>query len=268
MGIFGAYTVAPIDHRTKPTNTPYAGKQLYIANSDRQACSGLNMVRDVDGSWVPSNLTLAAKQKAAASRAATKDSEYVVCITDLLTATDAGAEAEALEALLDCAERVDEADTAARPELRVERADAELRVEVTRWAERAAEGDEADDARAVVEAATAVTSAATADAKASERVVRDEMHGAAAETWRVLQSSFIQVRLQRPIVFSQKLRVPPTCLLVAGSAEGDAFRALRGRRSRAGRQKGVADAHVRVAEAGRGDERREDVRRRGRGRCR
>ena len=210
MGIFGAYTVAPIDHRTKPTNTPYAGKQLYIANSDRQACSGLNMVRDVDGSWVPSNLTLAAKQKAAASRAATKDSKYVVCITDLLTATDAGAEAEALEALLDCAERVDEADTAARPELRVERADAELRVEVTRWAERAAEGDEADDARAVVEAATAVTSAATPHAKASERFFRDEMYGAAAETWPVLQSRFIQVRLQRPIVFWQGLRVSPT----------------------------------------------------------
>ena len=226
------------------------------------------MVRDEDGSWVHSSQTKAAKQKYAATLAAKKDGEYVECITDLLTAADAGAEAEALEALLDCAERVEEAATAERPELRLERADAEFVVEATRWAERAAEGDEADDARAVLEAATAVTSAATADAKASERVVRDEMHGAAAETWRVLQSSFIQVRLQRPIVFSQKPRVPPTRLLVAGSAEGDAFRALRGRRSRAGRQKGVADAHVRVAEAGRGDERREDVRRRGRCRCR
>jgi len=167
------------------------------------------MVRDVDGSWVRSNQTLAAKQKAAATRAASRDSEYVACITDLLTAADDGAEAEALRLLLDYAERVDEAATAERPELRLARADAELRVEVTRWAERAAEGDEADDARAVLEAATAVTSAATPDAKASERVFRDELHGAAAETWPVLQSRFIQVRLQRPIFFSQKQRVPP-----------------------------------------------------------
>ena len=228
------------------------------------------MVRDVDGSWVHSSQTKAAKQKYAATLAAKKDGEYVECITDLLTAADAGAEAEALEALLDCAERVEEAATAERPELRLERADAEFVVEATRWAERAAEGDEADDARAVLEAATAVTSAATADAKASERVVRDEMHGAAAETWPVLQSSVIQVRLQRPIVFSQKPRVPvpTTRLLVAGRAEGDASRALRGRRSGAGRQKGVAGQHARVAAARRGDERREDVRRPGRGRCR
>ena len=67
------------------------------------------MVRDVDGSWVHSNHTKAAKQKAAASKAATKDGEYVECITDLLTAADDGAEAEALRHLLDCAERVDEA---------------------------------------------------------------------------------------------------------------------------------------------------------------
>jgi len=166
------------------------------------------MVLDVDGSWVHSNATLAAKQKAAASKAATKDGEYVECITDLLTAADDGAEAEALEALLGCAERVDEAATAERPELRLERADAALLVEATRWAERAAEGDEADDARAVLEAATAVTSAATPEAKASDRVFRDEMHGSAAETWPVLQSSFIQVHLQRPIVFSQKAHVP------------------------------------------------------------
>ncbi len=167
------------------------------------------MVRDVDGSWVHSSQTLAAKQKRAASVAANKDSEYVECITDLLTAADDGAEAEALRHLLDCAERVDEAATAERPKLRLERADAALLVEATRWSERAAEGDEADDARAVLEAATAVTSAATADAKASERVFRDELHGAAAETWPVLQSRYIQVRLQRPIVSSQKLRVPP-----------------------------------------------------------
>ena len=266
MGIFGASTVAPI--RTKPTRTPHTGRQLRIANVDRQACGTAgSMVRDEDGSWVHCSHTKAAKQKAAATRAATRDREYVECITDLLTAADDGAEAEALEGLLVCAERVDEATTAERPKLRLERADAAFVVEATRWAERAAEGDEADDARAVLEAAKAVVSA-TSDAKASERVVRDEMHGAAAETWRVLQSSFIQVRLQRPIVFSQKPRVPPTRLLVAGHAEGDASGALRGRRSRAGRQKGVADAHVRVAEAGRGDERREDVRRRGRGRCR
>ena len=167
------------------------------------------MVRDVDGSWVPSNQTLAAKQKAAASKAATKDGEYVECITDLLTAADDGAEAEALEALLGCVERVDEAATAERPELRLERADAAFIVEVIRWAERAAEGDEVDDALAVLEAATAVTSATTPDDKASERVFRDEMHCAAAETWPVLQNSFIQVRLQRPTVFSQKPRVPP-----------------------------------------------------------
>ena len=226
------------------------------------------MVRDVDGSWVPSNQTLAAKQKAAASKAATKDGEYVECITDLLTAADDGAEAEALRLLLHCAERVDEAATAERPELRLERADAAFVVEATRWAERAAEGDEADDARAVLEAAKAVTSAATPEAKASDRVFRDEMHGSAAETWPVLQSSFIQVLLQRPIVFSQKLRVPPTRILVAGRAEGDAFRALRGRRSRAGRQKGVSDAHARVDAAHVGDAGREDVRRRGRCRCR
>ena len=226
------------------------------------------MVRDEDGSWVHCSQTRAAKQKAAATLAAKKDGEYVECITDLLTAADDGAEAEALEALLGCAERVDEAATAERPELRLERADAAFVVEATRWAERAAEGDEADDARAVLEAAKAVTSAATPEAKASERVFRDEMHGAAAETWPVLQSRFIQVRLQRPIVFSQKLHVPPTRLLVAGRAEGDASRALRGRRSRAGRQKGVAGPDARVAAAGRGDERSEDVRRRGRGRCR
>ena len=208
VGIFGASTVAPI--RTKPTRTPHTGRQLYIANVDRQACGGGIMVRDVDGSWVHSSQTKAAKQKAAASRAATRDREYVECITDLLTATDDGAEAEALRFLLDCAERVDEAATAERPELRLARADAELRVEVTRWAERAAEGDEADDARAVLEAATAVTSAATRHAKASERFFRDEMYGAAAETWPVLQSRFIQVRLQRPIVFWQGLRVSPT----------------------------------------------------------
>ena len=166
------------------------------------------MVRDVDGSWVHSNQTLAAKQKRAATLAATKDREYVECITDLLTATDAGAEAEALEALLDCAERVNEAATAARPELRLARADAECVVEVTRWAEGAAEGDEADAAREVLEAAKAVVSA-TADAKASERFFRDEMHGAAAERWPVLRSSFIQVRRQRPIVFSQGPRVSP-----------------------------------------------------------
>ena len=159
------------------------------------------MVLDVDGSWVPSNHTLAAKQKAAATRAATKDGEYVECITDLLTAADDGAEAEALEDLLGCAERVDEAATAERPMLRLERADAAFVVEATRWAERAAEGDEADDARAVLEAAKAVVSA-TSDAKASERFFRDEMHGAAAGRWPVLRSSFIQVRLQRPIVFS------------------------------------------------------------------
>ena len=226
------------------------------------------MVRDVDGSWVPSNQTLAAKQKAAASKAATKDGEYVECITDLLTAADDGAEAEALEALLGCAERVDEAATAERPELRLERADAAFVVEATRWAERAAEGDEADDARAVLEAAKAVTSAATPEAKASERFVRDELHEAEAETWPVLQSSLIQVLLQRPIVFSQKAHVPPTRLLAAGRTEGDASGALRGRRSGAGRQKGVAGPDARVAAAGRGDERREDVRRRGRGRCR
>ena len=219
VGIFGASTVAPINRRTKRTCTPHTGRQLCIANVDRQACAGaFSMVRDVDGSWVHSSQTLAAKQKRAASVAANKDSEYVECITDLLTATDAGAEAEALEALLDCAERVDEAATAERPELRLARADAEFVAEVTRWAERAAEGDEADDARAVLEAATAVTSAATRHAKASERFFRDEMYGAAAETWPVLQSRFIQVRLQRPIVFSQKLRVPPTRLLVAGLA--------------------------------------------------
>jgi len=167
------------------------------------------MVRDVDGSWVHCSQTKAAKQRAAASRAASRDTEYVECITDLLTAADDGAEAEALEALLGCAERVHEAATAERPELRLERADAAFIVEVIRWAERAAEGDEVDDALAVLEAATAVTSAATPEAKASERVVRDEMHGAAAETWPVLQSSFIQVLLQRPIVFSQGPRVPP-----------------------------------------------------------
>ena len=167
------------------------------------------MVRDVDGSWVHSNQTLAAKQKAAATRAASRDSEYVACITDLLTAADDGAEAEALKGLLVCAERVDEAATAERPELRLERADAEFVVEATRWAERAAEGDEADDARAVLEAATAVTSAATPEAKASERVFRDEMHGAAAETWPVLKSSCIQVRRQRPIVFRRSC-VRPT----------------------------------------------------------
>ena len=167
------------------------------------------MVREVDGTWVPSNQTLAAKQKAAASKAATKDREYVECITDLLTAADDGAEAEALEALLGCAERVDEAATAERPKLRLERADAEFIVEVIRWAEGAAEGDEVDDALAVLEAATAVTSATTPDDKASERIFRDEMHSAAAETWSVLQSSLIQVLLQRPIVFSQKPRVPP-----------------------------------------------------------
>ena len=166
------------------------------------------MVRDVDGSWVHSGHTLATKQKAAATRAANKDSEYVVCITDLLTAADAGVEAEALEALLGCAERVDEAATAARPELRLARADAEFVVEATRWAERAAEGDEADAAREVLEAANAVVSA-TADAKASERFFRDEMHGAAAERWPVLRSSFIKVRRQRPIVFSQGPRVSP-----------------------------------------------------------
>ena len=162
------------------------------------------MVRDVDGSWVHSQQSRAAKQKAAATRAATKDSEYVACVTDLLTAADD--EAEALEVLLDCAERVDEAATAERPMLRLERADAAFVVEATRWAERAAEGDEADDARAVLEAAKAVVSA-TADAKASERFFRDEMHGAAAERWPVLRSSFIQVRRQRPIVFSQGPRV-------------------------------------------------------------
>ena len=167
------------------------------------------MVRDVDGSWVHSQQSRAAKQKAAATRAATRDREYVECITDLLTATDDGAEAEALRFLLDCAERVDEAATAERPELRLARADAELRVEVTRWAERAAEGDEADDARAVLEAATAVTSAATPEAKASERLIRDEMHDAAAETWPVLQSSFIPALRQRPIVFSYGPRVSP-----------------------------------------------------------
>ena len=108
------------------------------------------MVRDEDGSWVHSGHTLPAKQKGQPPLTAKKDSEYVECITDLLTAADAGAEAEALEALLGCAERVDEAATAARPELRLARADAELRVEMTRWVERAAEGDEADDARAVL----------------------------------------------------------------------------------------------------------------------
>ena len=158
--------------------------------------------------------------------------------------------------------------TAERPELRLERADAAFIVEVIRWAERAAEGDEVDDALAVLEAATAVTSAATPEAKASERVFRDEMHGAAAERWPVLRSSFIQVRLQRPIVFSQKLHVPPTRLLVAGRAEGDARGALRGRRSGAGRQKGIAGRHARGAAATRGDERLEYVRRRNRGSCR
>ncbi len=205
-GHFRASTVAPIDRRTKPTNTSHTGKQLYIANRDRQACCGaFSMVRDEDGSWVHCSQTRAAKQKFAATLAAKKDGEYVACITDLLTAADDGAEAEALEALLGCAERVDEAATAERPELRLERADAAFIVEVIRWAERAAEGDEVDDALAVLEAATAVTFATTPEAKASERVVRDEMHGAAAETWPVLQSSFIQVLLQRPIVFSQKL---------------------------------------------------------------
>ena len=76
------------------------------------------MVLDVDGSWVSSNNTLAAKQKAAETRAETKDSEYVACITDLLTAADDGAEAKALRLLLDYAERVDEAATAERPKLR------------------------------------------------------------------------------------------------------------------------------------------------------
>ena len=208
-----------------------------------------------------------AKQKAAASKAASRDREYVECITDLLTAADDGAEAEALEALLVCAERVDEAATAERPKLRLERADAAFVVEATRWAECAAEGEEADAAHEVLEAAKAVVSA-TADAKASERFFRDEMYGAAAETWPVLQSRFIQVRLQRPIVFSQKLHVPPTRLLVAGRAKGDASRALRGRRSGAGRQKGVAAKHARVEAPRRGDESREDVRRPGRGRCR
>ncbi len=167
------------------------------------------MVRDEDGSWAHRGHTLAAKQKRAATLASKKDGEYVECITDLLTAADDGAEAEALEAMLGCAERVDEAATAERPELRLERADAAFIVEVIRWAERAAEGDEADDARAVLEAATAVTSAATPEAKASERVFRDEMHGAAAETWPVLKSSCIQVRRQRPIVFRRSC-VRPT----------------------------------------------------------
>ena len=166
------------------------------------------MVRDEDGSWVRSSQTTAAKQKLAATLAAKKDGEYVECITDLLTAADAGAEAEALRLLLDYAERVDEAATAARPELRLARADAAFVVEVTRWAEGAAEGDEADAARAVLEAATAVVSA-TADAKASERFFRDEMHGAATARWPVPRSSFIQARLQRPIVFSQGPRVSP-----------------------------------------------------------
>ena len=119
------------------------------------------MVRDEDGSWVHSSQTKPAKQKYAATLAAKKDGEYVTCVTDLLTATDDGAEAEALEALLGCAERVDEATTAERPKLRLERADAAFVVEVIRWAEGAAEGDEVDDALAVLEAATAVTSATT-----------------------------------------------------------------------------------------------------------
>ena len=163
------------------------------------------MVRDEDGSWVRSSQTTAAKQKLAATLAAKKDGEYVECITDLLTAADAGAEAEALRLLLDCAERVDEADTAARPELRLARADAAFVVEVTRWAERAAEGDEANAARDVLEAAKAVVSA-TSDAKVTERFFRDELHGPAAERWPVLRSSFIQARRQRPIVFSQAAR--------------------------------------------------------------
>ena len=157
---------------------------------------------------ISSSQTKPAKQKYAATLAAKKDGEYVTCVTDLLTATDAGAEAEALEVLLDCAERVGEAATAERPMLRLERADAAFVVEATRWAERAAEGDEADDAHAVLEAATAVTSAATPEAKASERLIRDEMHSAAAETWPVLQSSFIPALRQRPIV-SRRPRVPP-----------------------------------------------------------
>ena len=63
------------------------------------------MVRDEDGSWAHRGHTLAAKQKRAATLASKKDGEYVECITDLLTAADDGAEAEALEALLDCAEQ-------------------------------------------------------------------------------------------------------------------------------------------------------------------
>ena len=106
-GHFRASTVAPI--RTKPTRTPHTGRQLHIANVDRQACGGVHMVRDEDGSWVHSP-NKAAKQVAATLRE--KGGEYVECIRTSSRRPTPAPRPKPWRPL-DCAERVEAATAAA-----------------------------------------------------------------------------------------------------------------------------------------------------------